>query len=111
MHIKNRASSSKIAFRPAGSLQAACAVHFTIPLRGLSESLNVSVAAAVALHWGRVAREAALGSECDLDPAELEVLRRDYRGLGRERGFQKGMRRTGLASGSGKGLAASSDTT
>ena len=74
-------------------LQAACAIHFTIPLRGLSESLNVSVAAAIALHWGRVGREAALGKTSDLETDELESVRRDYRRLGRERGFQKGVRR------------------
>lgn len=40
-------------------LLAVCDGTFTIPMYGLTESLNVSVAAAVALHFGRVARAAA----------------------------------------------------
>ena len=39
---------------------AACDGAFHIPLHGLTESLNVSVAAAIAMHFGRFAREAAL---------------------------------------------------
>lgn len=37
-----------------------CIGALTIPLFGLTESLNVSVAAAIVLHHGRTARTAAL---------------------------------------------------
>lgn len=66
---------------------------------GLTESLNVSVAAAVALHFGRVARSAALtksgGSERtgrlnaeggDLGAEEVEALLADYRSRGKQHG-------------------------
>ena len=58
-------------------------------------SLNVSVATAVAMHWGRVAREASLGVEAgmgDLPPAEVQALLCEYMARGHARGFQKGVR-------------------
>lgn len=77
------------------SMRAACDRAFTIRMRGFSESLNVSVAAAVAMHWGRTAREASLGLEAgggDLPRAELDELVRDYADRSRARGFQRGAR-------------------
>ena len=76
-------------------MRAACDCAFTIRMRGFSESLNVSVAAAVAMHWGRTAREAALGLEAgggDLPSAELDELVRDYTERSQARGFQRGAR-------------------
>ena len=76
-------------------MRAACDRAFTIRMRGFSESLNVSVAAAVAMHWARTAREAALGLEAgggDLPSAELDELMRDYTERSQARGFQRGAR-------------------
>lgn len=76
-------------------MRGACDAAFTIRMRGFSESLNVSVAAAVAMHWGRTAREAALGLEVgggDLPRAELDELLRDYTERSRARSFQRGAR-------------------
>eukprot|EP00966_Prymnesium_polylepis_P137079 3167512-Prymnesium_polylepis.1 len=68
-------------------MRLACDICFTIPMRGLSESLNVSVATAIALHWGRVARLKSLqrqqqelgpsgsaNTEVSGDLSEAEVL-------------------------------------
>lgn len=52
-------------------MRTACDSLFTIPMRGLSESLNVGVASAIALHWGRAARERCLRKLS----AENETLR------------------------------------
>lgn len=82
-------------------LLRACDLAFTIPLRGLSESLNVSVAAAIAMHWGRVAREAALGEESriegDLPPDERSQLEEEYCARGNTRGFVRDFRRSVVA--------------
>ncbi|KAL1507012.1 hypothetical protein AB1Y20_007874 [Prymnesium parvum] len=48
-------------------MRRACDSGFSIPMRGLVESLNVSVAASIALHWGRTERERILRSETDHD--------------------------------------------
>ena len=63
-------------------MRTACDIAFTIPMQGLSESFNVSVATALALHWGRVAREAVLRRSLSLESAEpvgdlSEAERRD----------------------------------
>ena len=44
----------------SAEMLAVCDGAFYIPLHGLTESLNVSVAAAISMHYGRVARVAAL---------------------------------------------------
>jgi hypothetical protein len=66
-----------------------CDGAFHIPLHGLTESLNVSVACAISLHYGRLARVAALRSKGDdagglnadggdLSQVELEALLAEY---------------------------------
>ena len=63
----------------SAALAAACDGAMTIPMYGLTESLNVSVAAALAIHYGRVARAKALGAERlnaaggDMSAAEVEA--------------------------------------
>eukprot|EP00912_Choanoflagellata_sp_UC4_P001275 UC4_evm2s797 len=69
-----------------------CDGIFTIPSMGLSESLNVSVAAAICIHWGRHAREKALGKRSDLGDADKAELKDYYRILGSKRGFTKAIR-------------------
>lgn len=55
--------------------RTACDLRFTIPMFGMSESLNVSVSAAIAMHDVLTRRRVALGGRGDLDPARLSVLR------------------------------------
>lgn len=56
-----------------------CDGDFTIPMLGLTESFNVSVAAAICTHWGRAARERSLGGRTsDLSDAEREELLVEY---------------------------------
>ena len=57
---------------------AGCDGSFSIPMYGLSQSLNVSVAAGVALHWAVEARRRAHGEPGDLDEAERAELRRRF---------------------------------
>lgn len=59
---------------PAAVL-AACDGAFSIPMHGLSQSLNISVAAGVALHWAAAARRQALGDGGDLSDEERAALR------------------------------------
>lgn len=59
----------------SAAARGACDLRFTIPMYGMSESLNVSVSAAIALHDVLTRRRAALGGRGDLDPARLCVLR------------------------------------
>ena len=70
----------------------ACDGTFVIPLYGLSQSLNVSVAAAVTLSWAVEARRRAWGDPGDLDPDEkMELRRRFYETAlrGPSNGFQQ----------------------
>lgn len=60
------------------AVSAACDGTFSIPMHGLSQSLNVSVAAGVALHWAVEARRRALGITGDLSEEERSALRRRY---------------------------------
>ena len=53
----------------------ACDGTFIIPLYGLSQSLNISVAAAVTLSWAVESRRRTWGSPGDLGPAEQMKLR------------------------------------
>lgn len=55
--------------------RAACDLRFTIPMFGMSESLNVSVSAAIAVHDVLTRRRDVLGGRGDLDPARRDVLR------------------------------------
>lgn len=54
---------------------AACDVRFSIPMQGMTQSLNLSVATAVALAHAVRRRRAAIGADSDLDDAERERLR------------------------------------
>ena len=56
----------------------ACDGTFVIPLYGLSQSLNISVAAAVTLTWAVEARRRAWGSPGDLTAEEQMELRRRF---------------------------------
>lgn len=59
--------------------RAACALHFRIPMVGMSESLNLSVSAAIALYSAASARRRLLGAQGDLDAqAELRERARYY---------------------------------
>jgi tRNA (guanosine-2'-O-)-methyltransferase len=60
--------------------RAACDVEFTIPMYGFSQSLNLSVAAALCLYTHAQRRRTALGRAGDLDDAALLALRADYYG-------------------------------
>ncbi len=60
------------------SVVAACDGSFSIPMYGLSQSLNVSVAAGVTLHWAVEARRRTNGKSGDLDEAERAELRRRF---------------------------------
>jgi tRNA (guanosine-2'-O-)-methyltransferase len=60
------------------SILAACAGSFTIPMYGLSQSFNISVAAAITLSWAVEARRRAWRAPGDLDPEELMALRRRF---------------------------------
>lgn len=54
---------------------AAADLRYAIPMRGFSQSLNVSVAAAVSLFRAVERREAERGRHGDLEDAEAEALR------------------------------------
>jgi len=59
-------------------LQALCDGAFAIPMRGFTQSFNVSVAAAITLYHATRARVAALGPAGDLEAGDLEALRRRW---------------------------------
>ncbi|MCS7217167.1 MAG: RNA methyltransferase [Candidatus Bipolaricaulota bacterium] len=60
------------------NLLAQCDGTFRIPMWGLVESLNVSVAAGISLYFAVRARRQALGQAGDLTPAEQEALLAEY---------------------------------
>jgi tRNA (guanosine-2'-O-)-methyltransferase len=60
------------------AMRAAADGFFAIPMRGFAGSFNVGVAAGLALHAARVARERALGSTTDLDALARMTLLVDY---------------------------------
>ncbi len=56
----------------------ACDGTFIIPMRGLADSFNISVAAGIALAEARRARERAIGAEGDLSRDERDLLFEHY---------------------------------
>lgn len=62
-------------------LLSVCQGTFRIPMWGFSQSLNVSVAAAIALYTCARARRERLGRAGDLSPEELSRLRARYQEL------------------------------
>ncbi len=56
-------------------LQGLCDGAFVIPMRGFTQSFNVSVATGITLYHATQARAAALGPEGDLEAADREALR------------------------------------
>jgi hypothetical protein len=57
---------------------AAADVRFAIPTFGLTQSLNLSVAAAIIVSRASALRRRALGREGDLDDVAVEALRARY---------------------------------
>lgn len=51
-----------------------CDGRYRVPMAGFSQSLNVSVAAAISLYVGTTARRRSLGRPTDLTAAEIEAL-------------------------------------
>jgi tRNA (guanosine-2'-O-)-methyltransferase len=58
--------------------RAACDLEFTIPMRGFSQSVNLSVATALCVYTHAERRRRALGAPGDLDAAAALALRADY---------------------------------
>lgn len=67
----------------------ACDGRYQIYMPGFSQSLNVSVAAAISIHIGATARRKALGSPTDLTPAEVEALAQQWIAADEERRRRK----------------------
>ena len=58
----------------SAELLAACDGRYQIPMCGFSQSLNVSVAAAISLYTASTARRRALGRDTDLSDEEIRAL-------------------------------------
>lgn len=58
----------------SAALTARCPGRYQIPMPGFSQSLNVSVAAAISIYIAASSRRRLLGSETDLSPAEVNAL-------------------------------------
>jgi tRNA (guanosine-2'-O-)-methyltransferase len=58
--------------------RAACDVEFAIPMRGFSQSVNLSVATALCVYTHAERRRRALGRVGDLEGDALDALRADY---------------------------------
>jgi tRNA (guanosine-2'-O-)-methyltransferase len=58
--------------------RAACDVEFAIPMRGFSQSVNLSVATALCVYTHAERRRRALGSVGDLDERGRRRLLADY---------------------------------
>mmetsp|Transcript_705 Transcript_705/g.1731 ORF Transcript_705/g.1731 Transcript_705/m.1731 type:complete len:231 (+) Transcript_705:29-721(+) len=72
-------------------LSAGADGDFTIHMFGLTESLNVSVAAAVCMHWGRYSRTAALGVTTDLSEEDSKALLGKYTSIEHHYGVTPGL--------------------
>ena len=55
-------------------LLAACDGRYQVPMRGFSQSLNVSVAAGISIYIAASLRRRAIGGATDLTPAEIAAL-------------------------------------
>jgi tRNA (guanosine-2'-O-)-methyltransferase len=62
----------------SGDLLALCDRRYRIPMPGFSQSLNVSVAAAISIHVACAARRRALGRPTDLTSDQVESLARRW---------------------------------
>ena len=62
----------------SAAARAACDVEFAIPMRGFSQSVNLSVATALCVYTHAERRRRALGRAGDLDDAAALALRADY---------------------------------
>lgn len=62
----------------SAAARAACDVEFAIPMRGFSQSVNLSVATALCVYTHAERRRRALGRDGDLDEAARLALRADY---------------------------------
>merc|ERR1712203_354554 len=79
----------------SSAMLAACDGAFTVPLLGLTESLNVSVAVAVCCHFGRHSRSKALdltNGIGDLSADEQAALVEEYSRRSAEHGFNASIR-------------------
>ena len=68
-----------------------CDLTFRIPMVGMSESLNLSVSAAIVLYATARARRAHLAAPGDLAGAELELMRARYYARSLERRLLDGL--------------------
>lgn len=67
----------------------ACDGRYQIYMPGFSQSLNVSVAAAISIHAGASARRKTLGAPTDLTPDEIESLAQNWIAADEERRRRK----------------------
>ncbi len=58
--------------------QNACALHYKISMTGMSESMNLSVSAAISLYDTTSRKRALLGTQGDLNQAEQNCMRASY---------------------------------
>lgn len=83
------------------TMQDACDGSFSVPMHGLTESLNVSVTVAICAHFARRQRlkavsehtagerDASAAAETDLSLGEIESLKEEYRVRSKEHDFVK----------------------
>jgi tRNA (guanosine-2'-O-)-methyltransferase len=69
-------------------IQDACDGKYIIKMDGFSQSLNVSVAAAVSIYTGCVKRRAALGAVTDLPQSEIDSLANGWIGAEETKRFR-----------------------
>jgi tRNA (guanosine-2'-O-)-methyltransferase len=74
---------------------AACELTFRIPMFGMSESMNLSVCAAITLYTATSARRERLGRPGDLDGPALQYERARYYARSVERRLLEGLLATG----------------
>lgn len=100
------------AYGISSTMLTACHGSFTVPLPGLSESLNVSVAVAVCCHFARHSRSRALGlapGQGDRQPEQVEELVASYMQRSGEPGFTAAVRCSRSLRGAGRGTSDDSE--